>query len=468
MEIALYAFAAMIGGSTGQLAWYWNRRRLSRTQTERTGLKLVLNQGTWATITRLRAIEMAHLRFPQALLDAGLTIGLTCVAPNGNREGQSPQVSDRAHLTYMAWNQEDARHTRLTDHKQRARAKRQAQLEVMHAQLVTEVERLVTGDDWLRALEFATRFRSRSFHNVLLIHQAHADHYTQGLVPAPTPTYVAGFRQWQTLGRSVMKGQPGTQIMAPVKVRVASMTPNNPNSWRRLAGGERAKPGETTRSKMVGLRPAYVWDISQTKGDPIPEKPRPKFLKGDAPDGLWEALAEHITERGFDLRLVSNAKAIGGCNGITDFMTRSVSVRVDMDDAAMVRTLAHEAGHVVLHSPVDMQEDAARHRGIREVEAEGVSMMITAAHGMDSSQYTVPYVSRWASQVPGKDPVQVVQDTGTRVRVAAISILNYLDTEKIPDGTPRLDHNHPARETSGGVDRSHRAPGANSVERPGL
>jgi hypothetical protein len=369
----------------------------------------------------------------------------------------------------MAWNQGDARRTRFVDSKERARAKRQAQLGVMHERMIDEVERLVTGDDWRQALEFATRFRSRSFHNVLLIHRAHEVNYAQGLVSAAAPTYVAGFRQWQSLGRSVMKGQPGTQIMAPVKVRVASMTPEDPGSWRRLTGGERAKPGETTRYKMAGLRPAYVWDISQTEGDPIPEPPTPKLLEGAAPEGLWEALAEHITERGFDLRLVSNAAAIGGTNGLTDFMTRSVSVRVDMDDAAMVRTLAHEAGHVVLHSPIDMQEDAARHRGIKEVEAEGVSMMITGAHGMDSSQYTVPYVSTWASQVPGTDPVQVVQDTAARVRFAAINILNHLDTEKVPDGTPPgLDRDDPARSTPTGLDQSRRAPDATSVEQPGL
>lgn len=369
----------------------------------------------------------------------------------------------------MAWNQDEAPRTRLTDHKDRVRGKRQAQLEVMHERMVAEVKRMVTGNDWRRALEFTTRFRSRSFHNVLLIHEAHEDNYAQGLVPTPTPTYVAGFRQWQSLGRSVTKRQPGTQIMAPVKVRVVSMTPDDPHTWRRLASGEQAKPGETTRYKMAGLRPAYVWDISQTEGDPIPEPPKPKLLEGAAPEGLWEALAEHIAERGFDLRLVSNAAAIGGTNGLTDFMTRSVSVRVDMDDAAMVRTLAHEAGHVVLHGPVDMQQDASRHRGIKEVEAEGVSMMVTGAHGMDSSQYTVPYVSAWASQVPGTDPVQVVQDTAARVRFAAISILNHLDTEKIPDGTPPgLDCDDLARSTPTGRDQSRPALETSSVEQPGM
>jgi hypothetical protein len=39
---------------------------------------------------------------------------------------------------------------------------------------------------------------------------------------------------------------------------------------------------------------------------------------------------------------VSSAAAIGGANGITDFLTREVSIRMDMDDAAQVKTLAHD------------------------------------------------------------------------------------------------------------------------------
>ena len=400
----------------------------------------------------------------------GSRVRLSATALRRRRgDASDERASYRVHLTCMAWNQDEAPRTRLTDHKERARAKRQAQLEVMHERLTTEVERLITGDDWRRALEFATRFRSRSFNNVLLIHQAQEIAYAEGLVPTPTPTYVAGFRQWQTLGRAVVKGQPGAQILAPVTGRFATATPEDPESWRRLTKGEGAISGETVRSKMLGLRPTYVWDISQTQGDPIPELPAPKLLKGAAPDGLWDALADHITERGFDLRLVSDADALRGANGITDFLHRSVSVRTDMDDAAMVRTLAHEAGHVVLHAPTDLQENAALHHGIQEVEAEGVSMMITAAHGMDSSQHNVPYVSTWAPQVPGTNAVQVVQDTAARVRAATIRILDGLDTEKIPDGTPpgmkRLDA---ARTSTTELDRSRPMHKVESVEQSGL
>src|SRR3546814_9065805 len=77
-----------------------------------------------------------------------------------------------------------------------------------------------------------------------------------------------------------------------------------------------------------------------------------------------------------------------------------------MDEAAQVKTLAHELGHLMLHSPEaragddTAPRDAGLHRGIAEVEAESVALMIGAAHGLDTSAYTIPYVSSWASSVP--------------------------------------------------------------------
>ncbi|MFP3468152.1 ArdC family protein, partial [Leifsonia sp. SIMBA_070] len=81
------------------------------------------------------------------------------------------------------------------------------------------------GDDWADALRFAARFRSRSFNNVMLIWQQHSAAFEAGHVPEPYPSYVAGYKQWQTLGRQVDKGQHGYQIIAPVTGRFASATP---------------------------------------------------------------------------------------------------------------------------------------------------------------------------------------------------------------------------------------------------
>jgi hypothetical protein len=324
----------------------------------------------------------------------------------------------------------------------RARVTREAKLEALQQQLSDSVAALVTGEDWKRALTFAAQFRSRSFSNTLLIYAQHYSAFKEGRVPHATPTSVAGFHQWLSLGRRVMKGQHGYGILAPVTARFASPNPSDAASWRRLSRGEKPGLGETVRSKLVGLKPAHVWDVSQTTGDPVPELPRPRLLHGHAPAGLWDGLADQITALGFELRLVSSAASIGGANGLTDFLSREVSVRMDMDDAAQVKTLAHELGHVLLHAPcenllsTDLAADATLHRGIAEVEAESMALIVGAAHGLDTSSYTVPYVSTWAASVPGKTPVEVVQSTAERVRTVAHGILEKLDTQKVGDGNP--------------------------------
>lgn len=322
------------------------------------------------------------------------------------------------------------------------RASREAKLDALHEQLATAVESLVTGEDWKRALTFAARFRSRSFNNTLLIYAQHQAAFSEGRVPEPTPTYVAGFKQWLSLGRQVMKGQHGYGILAPVTARMASRTPTDPDSWRRLAPRHPPQPGEVVRTRMIGVKAAHVWDISQTAGEPIPELPRPSLLAGTAPSGLWDGLADQITDSGYELRLVSTAAAIGGANGLTDFLGREVSVRMDMDDAAQAKTLAHELGHVLLHAPdaeamtTQPAADAVLHRGVAEVEAESVALMIGAAHGLDTSSYTIPYVATWASAVAGKTPTEVVHATAERVRATALGILDQLDTVKTGDGSP--------------------------------
>lgn len=122
------------------------------------------------------------------------------------------------------------------------------------------VAALVTGEDWKRALTFAAQFRGRSFGNSMLIAAQHFAAYKEGRVPEPTPTYVAGFHQWLSLGRSVAKGQHGYGILAPVTGRFASFTPDDPNSWRRLARNEKPMSGEYARTRMIGVKPTYVWD----------------------------------------------------------------------------------------------------------------------------------------------------------------------------------------------------------------
>jgi hypothetical protein len=71
------------------------------------------------------------------------------------------------------------------------------------------------------------------------------------------------------------------------------------------------------------------------------------------------------------------------------------------------------------------------------LDTEAVQIvMIAASHGMNTDQYTVPYVATWASRVPGQDPVTTIQQTAARVRTAALQALDRLKTPQVPDGEP--------------------------------
>lgn len=315
---------------------------------------------------------------------------------------------------------------------EQVRADRKAQLDRMHAQLTEAVGGLVSSKDWREALQFAARFRKRSFNNTLLIRAQHLQAYEEGRVPSPVPTYVAGFKQWKQLGRTP---QPGAyKIYAPITSRFASSTPNDPNSWRKLGAGEKPLPGESVMTKKTGNRPVSVWDVSQTTGNPLPERPRPQLLHGQAPAGLWDGLAKVVAEEGYQLVDAPDAASIRGADGQTDLRAKTVHVRLDLDDMDRCATLAHELGHIVT-LPKD-QPVSVEHVGIGEVIAESFSLMIADAHGVDTARYTVPYVAEWASTVKGTSAVDLVQATGERVRKAAAAVLARMDTDQVPDGDP--------------------------------
>ncbi|MEU4360401.1 ArdC-like ssDNA-binding domain-containing protein [Promicromonospora sp. NPDC023987] len=332
-------------------------------------------------------------------------------------------------------------------------ADRKAKVDALHEKLTGAVEQLVTGDDWRRAIQFAARFRSRSFNNTLLIWVQHSIAHAEGRVPDPFPSFVAGFKQWHALGRHVDKGQAGYQIFAPVTARMAGRD-DDPISWHRLERDEKPAPGEVVRSRMVGVRPTYVWPLSMTSGKDIPLPPAPQLLRGQAPGGLWDGVVEIIQAKGFRVLDAPDAAYLDGANGMTHWIKKTVHVRADMEPAARAKTLLHEAGHVLLHDRENA--DAVVHRGVAEVEAESVALMVADAHGMDTTDYTIPYVSTWASRVQGQDPVTTVQQTAARVRSAALTILDQLDTQTVTDGAlPSIDrahglpeHNEQARQAS--------------------
>ena len=304
--------------------------------------------------------------------------------------------------------------------REQAAAVRREQLERWQAEIVGKVTDLVNGAEWQRWLQVAAKFHQYSFNNQIML-----------MLQRPDATAVAGYQKWRTLGRQVNAGETGIKILAPITKQVDQQRPDG--SAVLDADGNPAKG-----MQVVGYRLVSVFDVSQTSGRDLPEQPRPQLLKGAAPDGLWERLQGFVEAQGFRVERGD----CGGANGVTSYDDKVVRVRADIDDAQAVKTLAHEAGHVLLHQP-DARQGLGVCRGRGEVEAESVAYLVTAAHGVDSGQYTFSYVAGWAETAQAAAPkdttlADIISSTGARVVKAADTILT---TTKPPtavqtDATP--------------------------------
>jgi hypothetical protein len=292
-----------------------------------------------------------------------------------------------------------------------------ARVEAAQAVLAGEVASLVSGDDWCRYLGFQAKLHAYSANNSMLIAAQHSRAYSEGRVSAPEPSWVAGFNTWKALGRMVQKGQRGYAVLAPVH-RLRRSAVDGEGNTRLLQRDDAAATGEVEQRNLVlrGFKVEYVFDASQTHGRKLPDPPTPRLLEGRAPAGLGEAVRRLIEERGFLLETVPDAAQLAGANGQTRWDTRTVAVRSDMDDAAVVKTLIHEAAHVLLH-----EGPPGRYlpRPLKEVEAESVAFVVASVHGLATDDYSFPYVASWA----GEQAAKAVSETQARVASAAKAII---------------------------------------------
>jgi len=289
---------------------------------------------------------------------------------------------------------------------------RQDTLDQLHTQLTDGILALHDPAAWQNWLQLASRFPRYSFANQILI-----------LQQDPHATAVCGYRAFQALGRQVRRGEKAIKVLAPITKRV----PREDAHGHPILD-DHGQP--SYRTLMVATKAVSVFDVRQTDGPPLPPAPEigdVTLLTGQAPPGLWDSLQAFIEAQGFQVR----RGRCGDANGTTDFSTRQVTVRPDLDDAQAVKTLAHEGGHALMHA----DRGSLECRGVREVEAESVAYLVTAAHGLDSAQYTFSYVAGWALQAVTADHGldDVLRSTAQRVLAAAATILQA--TQPAPEPT---------------------------------
>ena len=266
--------------------------------------------------------------------------------------------------------------TRRPARARRTPEERREQAEALHEKLTAQVATLAESENWKAWLRFAGTIRRRSFSNQMLI-------LAQG------GTYCLGYRQWEGLGRHVVKGAKSIKIFGYSTKRIVEVDDTT---------------GEETTSSRVIYPVLSVFDVADTEGDPLPEQPA-IYLEGDDANGLFAPLAEFITAQGWDVALEDIAE--DGLNGYTQGSTRRIRVDSKMASAMQVKTLLHEIAHALLH----FDEDSTReHRGLIETEAESTAYAAGALLGIDTSAWSIGYVAGWA----GGD-VDLIRSTAANV-----------------------------------------------------
>lgn len=209
----------------------------------------------------------------------------------------------------------------------------------------------------LEHLAFQARFHRYSFNNCLLI-----------AIQKPDATHVAGFQRWNELGRFVRKGEKGVMILAPLVKRASSEEP--------LANDV---CGEATPC-VVGFRATYVFDVSQTEGEELPQF---SVITGD-PNDLAPVLKRLVGNYGIELRY---EEQLGGADGVSE--GGRIAIRQGLPIAEEFAVTVHELAHELLHRSERRKETT---RTIRELEAEAVAFVVCRAAGLDGLARSSDYI----------------------------------------------------------------------------
>lgn len=205
-------------------------------------------------------------------------------------------------------------------------------------------------------LSYLARFHSYSWTNVMLIACQRAE-----------ATHVAGFQSWRKMNRWVKKGETGIGIIVPMIYRKKDQQP--------LVD----EPAEA----VLGFTTGYVFDVSQTEGEPVPEF----ATVGGDPSCYLQRLRDFALQQSIQVEFAEN---LGGARGLSH--GGHIQLLNGMTEAETFQVLAHELAHEVLHKGARRAET---NKITREAEAEAVAFVVCSAIGLDTNTASSDYIQLW-------------------------------------------------------------------------
>jgi antirestriction protein ArdC len=279
-------------------------------------------------------------------------------------------------------------------------------LEGYKEELKSRVTALADDANWNHYLTSMSKFHNYSWNNQILI-----DIQTKGQA-----THVAGYKTWQSLGRTVNGGEKAIAIIGFRKIKVDA-TDRNGN---KIMGAD----GKPEKKEIPNFFGTGVFDIAQTSGDALPEAHAK--MTAEPPVGLTNDLEATIKAKGFSVEYVDNLRGAKGSTS-TDPNRKVVQILSSLNDGERAKTLAHELFHIASGHIERADEYHTGHGGQRnamEVEAESGAYVLLRANGMDEHADTsATYVAGWAGVRGGNDREKMVANAAENVAKTTRSLL---------------------------------------------
>ena len=248
--------------------------------------------------------------------------------------------------------------------------------------LETGVAVLFTSDRYQEYLRTMAKFHRYSFNNTLLI-----------AMQRPDATLVTSYKNWQSMGRQVMKGEKGIMIIAPAPYKKMKEREILDQNQRPILGIDGKPKTELVEVMIPHFKAITVFDIGQTTGEPI-QTLAPELLTAavDHYDMFMEAI-QKISPVPMRFDEIS-----GNANGYFHTVDKEIVIQKGMSESQTLKTAIHETAHAKLHDKEIMEEmGVEKDRLTKEVEAESVAYCVCSAFQVDTSEYSFPYIAGWSS-----------------------------------------------------------------------
>ena len=248
--------------------------------------------------------------------------------------------------------------------------------------LESGVEELFTSNRYQEFLKTMAKFHNYSFNNTMLI-----------AMQRPDATLVTSYKNWQSMGRQVMKGEKGITIIAPAPYKKMKEKEVLDENQRPIMGTDGKPKTEKVEVTVPHFKAVTVFDIAQTSGEPI-QTLAPELLTAAVQD--FDSFMQAIQK--ISPVPIRFDEIDGNANGYYHNADKEIVIKKELSESQTLKTAIHETAHAKLHDREIMESlGVEKDRLTKEVEAESVAYCVCSSFGLDTSDYSFPYIAGWSS-----------------------------------------------------------------------